>query len=78
MLSITRRSGEEIVVIDRETGEHMSIIVRIQKNQVRFGMQASQRFQILRKEVHERQLVAATPSATLGHNTSHERSLPDL
>lgn len=77
MLSITRRSGEEIVVIDRETGEHMTIIVRIQKNQVRFGMQASRRFQILRKEVHERQLVAAT-SATLGHNASHERSLPDL
>ena len=81
MLSITRRSGEEIVVIDKETGEHMTIIVRIQKNQVRFGMQASQRFQILRKEVHERQerqLVAATPSATMGHNASHERSLPDL
>ena len=57
MLSTTRRSGEDIVVIDRETGEQMTIIVRIQKNQVRFGMQASQRFQILRKELHERQRV---------------------
>ena len=59
MLSTTRRSGEDIVVIDRETGEQMTIIVRIQINQVRFGMQASQRFQILRKELHERQLAAA-------------------
>ena len=59
MLSITRRSGEEIVVIDKETGEQMTIIVRIQKNQVRVGMKASQRFQILRKELHERQLAAA-------------------
>jgi hypothetical protein len=30
MLSITRHSGEEIVVIDKETGEQMTIIVRIQ------------------------------------------------
>lgn len=59
MLSLTRRSGEEIVVIDKETGEHMTIIVRIQGNQVRFGMQASRRFDIFRKEVLERQLAAA-------------------
>jgi len=57
MLSITRRSGEEIVVIDRGTGEQMTIIARIQGNQIRFQMQASQRFQILRKELHERPVI---------------------
>ena len=59
MLLLTRRSGEEIVVIDKETGEQMAIIVRIQKNQIRFEMKASKRFKILRKELHEQQLTGA-------------------
>ena len=60
MLCITRRSGEEIVVIDRETGEEIVIAVlnRV-RNQTRLGIEASKtRYTILRRELQERDRAA--------------------
>ncbi len=56
MLLLTRRSGEEIVVIDRETGEEIVIAVLDRfRNQTRIGIKASKgRYSILRREVLER------------------------
>jgi len=60
MLLLTRRSGEEIVVIDRETGEEIVIAVLDRlRNQTRIGIEASRaRFAILRREVLERDRAA--------------------
>ena len=59
MLSLTRRPGEEIVVIDTETGEEMVIAVLDHRGpQIRSGIEASRRFDILRREVLERQQLA--------------------
>ncbi len=60
MLCITRRSGEEIVVIDRETGEEIVIAVLNRfRNQTRIGIAASKtRYTILRRELQERDRAA--------------------
>lgn len=61
MLMLTRRTGEEIVVIDNETGEEIVIAVlcRVQ-NQTRIGVGASKtRYTILRREVLERERAMA-------------------
>ena len=60
MLCITRRSGEEIVVIDRETGEEIVIAVLNRfRNQTRLGIEASKtRYTILRRELQERDRAA--------------------
>ena len=60
MLCITRRSGEEIVVIDRETGEEIVIAVLDRlRNQTRLGIAASKtRYTILRRELQERDRAA--------------------
>jgi sRNA-binding carbon storage regulator CsrA len=51
-----RRPGEEIIVIDTETGEEMVIAVLENRgHQVRIGIGASKRFDIVRREVLERQ-----------------------
>ena len=55
MLALTRRSGEEIVVIDKETGEEMVIaVLRQTGHETRIGIEASRRFEIFRREVLER------------------------
>ena len=60
MLLLTRRSGEEIVVIDKETGEEIVIAVLNRfRNQTRLGIEASKtRYTILRREVLERDRAA--------------------
>ena len=56
MLSLTRRIREEIIVIDRQTGEQIVITpTGYRGNQVRIGIEASKtRYTILRREVLER------------------------
>ena len=56
MLSLTCRSGEEIVIIDKERGEQIILApTRIEGDQARIGIKASKdRFTILRREVLER------------------------
>ena len=63
MLSLTRRIHEEILVIDRQTGEQIVVApIACRGNQVKIGIEASKnRFTILRREVHERD--RATPHA---------------
>ena len=60
MLLLTRRSGEEIVVIDRETDEEIVIAVLNRfRNQTRLGIEASKtRYTILRRELQERDRAA--------------------
>ena len=59
MLSLTRRSGEEII-IDTVTGEQIIVApTRIEGNQARIGIKAPKRFEILRREVLERQMETA-------------------
>jgi len=54
MLSLTRRIHEEILVIDRQTGEQIVIApIACRGNQVKIGIKASDRYQILRREVLE-------------------------
>ena len=61
MLLLTRRPGEEIVVIDKETGEEIVIaVLRLENREVRIGIEASKRFDIFRREVLERKLAAET------------------
>ena len=57
MLLLTRRIHEEIVVIDKETGEQIIVApTGLHGNQIRIGIEASKtRFAILRREVLERQ-----------------------
>ena len=56
MLMLTRRSHEEIVVIDKETGEEIVIaVLRLENREVRIGIEASKRFDIFRRELLERQ-----------------------
>ena len=61
MLSLTRRIREEIIVIDRQTGEQIVIApIGYRGNQVKIGIEASKtRFTILRREVLERDGTAA-------------------
>ena len=61
MLSLTRRIHEEIVVIDRQTGEQIVIApTGYRGNQVRIGIKAAKtRYTILRREVLERDRAAA-------------------
>jgi len=56
MLLLTRRPGEEIVVIDKETGEEMVIaLLRHVQQGTMIGIEASKdRFTVLRREVLER------------------------
>ena len=59
MLSLSRRPGEEIIVIDTETGEEITIAVLENRGyQVKIGIKASKRFEIFRREVLERKLAA--------------------
>jgi sRNA-binding carbon storage regulator CsrA len=65
MLLLTRRPGEEIVVIDKETGEEIVIaVLRHPKHQtgigqIGIGIEASRpRFEIYRREVLDRKLAA--------------------
>jgi len=60
MLALTRRCGEEIVIIDKESGEEIVIaVLRQQKQQIGIGIEASrQRLEIFRREVLKRKLAA--------------------
>ena len=53
MLTLTRRPHEEIVVIDTQTGERIVAAVRCQGNEMRIGIEATERFRILRRELVE-------------------------
>ena len=57
MLSLSRRIHEEILIIDRETGEQIIVApTGYLGNMVKIGIEASEtRFTILRREVLERQ-----------------------
>ncbi len=56
-----RYSGEEIVVIDKESGEEIVIaVLRLEKREARIGIEAAKRFDIFRREVLDRKLVAET------------------
>ena len=61
MLLLTRRPGEEIVVIDKQTGEEMVIaLLRHGRQGTTLGIEASKtRYTILRREVQERDRAAA-------------------
>ena len=58
MLSLTRRLYEEILVIDRQTGEEIVVApISCRGNHVKIGIEASKdRFTILRRAVLERGL----------------------
>lgn len=59
MLALTRRSGEEIVIIDRESGEQIGVaVVEHKGHQIRIGIEAPQRFEIVRRELLDRKLAA--------------------
>ena len=67
MLLLTRRPGEEIVIIDKDTGEEIVIaVLRHPKHQagigqIGIGIEASRpRFEIYRREVLDRKLAAET------------------
>ena len=61
MLSLTRRIHEEILVIDRQTGEQIVVApIACRGSQVKIGIKASDRYQILRREVLERDKVPET------------------
>lgn len=56
MLSLTRCIHEGILVIDRQTGEQIVVApTACRGNQVKIGVQASDRFQILRRELQGRE-----------------------
>jgi sRNA-binding carbon storage regulator CsrA len=57
MLVRKRYSGEEIVIIDKESGEEIVILVRLHENrQIGVGIEAPRpRFEIFRREVLARQ-----------------------
>ena len=61
MLVLDRRIHEEIIIIDRETGEQIVVApTGYRANQVKIGIEASKtRFTILRREVLERDGTAA-------------------
>ena len=61
MLLLDRRIREEIIIIDRETGEEIVVApTGFRRNQVRIGIEASKtRYTILRREVQERDRAAA-------------------
>lgn len=55
MLVLTRRLNESLHIIDRETGERITVCVcRRERGHVHVGIEASGRFKILREEVRER------------------------
>lgn len=55
MLSMSRRPGEQIIITDTAPGEQIIVTpLRIDGNQTRIGIHASRRFEILRREVLER------------------------
>lgn len=61
MLLLTRRIHEEIVVIDKETGEEIVVTpTGFRGNQVKIGIEASKtRYTILRREVQDGDRAAA-------------------
>jgi len=61
MLVLNRRIREEIVIIDRATGEEIVVApTGFRQNQVKIGIEASKtRYTILRREVQERDRAAA-------------------
>ena len=61
MLLLDRRIREEIIIIDRETGEEIVVApTGFRRNQVRIGIEANKtRYTILRREVQERDRAAA-------------------
>ena len=62
MLVLDRRIHEEIIIIDRLTGEEIVVApTGYRGNQVKIGIEASKdRFTILRREVLERTLAVET------------------
>jgi len=61
MLVLNRRIREEIVIIDRATGEEIVVApTGFWKNRVKIGIEASKtRYTVLRREVRERDRAAA-------------------
>ena len=58
MFLVTRRPGEEFVIIDKETGEEISVAVLPRQDKGRgvvIGVEASKRYQIVRREMLDRQ-----------------------
>ena len=65
MLVVTRRFGEEILILDKE-GKQITkmILVQIKGKQVRLGFQADKEIQIHRKEAYD-------PLRTPGSNSDN-------
>ena len=61
MLLLTRHIHEEIIIIDRETGEEIIVApTGYRGNQIKIGIEASKaRYTILRREVQERDRAGA-------------------
>jgi len=58
MFIVTRRPGEEFVIIDKETGEEINVAVLPRQDKGRgvvIGVTSSQRFQIFRREMLDKQ-----------------------
>ena len=58
MFLVTRRPGEAFVIIDKETGEEISVAVLPRQDKGRgvvIGVEASKRYQIVRREMLDRQ-----------------------
>ena len=58
MFLVTRRPGEAFVIIDKETGEEISVAVLPRQDKGRgvvIGVESSKRFQIVRREMLDRQ-----------------------
>ena len=58
MFIVTRRPGEEFVIIDKETGEEINVAVLPRQDKGRgvvIGVESSKRFQIFRREMLDKQ-----------------------
>ena len=56
MLILSRKVGEEIIISDNQTGDKLTIVLsRLNHAQARIGIEASDRFHILRKELYDAQ-----------------------
>ena len=58
MFLVTRRPGEAFVIIDKETGEEITVAVLPRQDKGRgvvIGVESSKRFQIFRREMLDKQ-----------------------
>jgi carbon storage regulator CsrA len=67
MLVLTRKPGERILIEDKLTGEVIRLVqIRVGPNSSRLGIEASDRFNIVREELRDGRVAEATAAAVLG------------